>query len=159
MRNPTRWPRLKRLVRMQCVGSVGGLSKLAMSPQITSLPCGCPACAAGGGGGSPRPRAAPPGAAGGGCCPATVVARVIATSAVPDRTETVFKRVVIDSLVLRGQRCRRPVRHHLACALPVSEIRCGKSSGTECRCPFHRASPPTAERSPAPDRPPAPCPR
>src|SRR4029453_14198653 len=52
MRKPTRCPRLKRLLRMQWVGNVGGLSKLARSPQITSLPEGCPGCGGGGGGGA-----------------------------------------------------------------------------------------------------------
>src|SRR6185295_8463465 len=92
------------------VGSVGGLSKLARSPQMTSLPCPCPACVGGGGGGSPRPRAAPPSlpCAGGCCpCPATVVASAIATRSVPASTHQVFSRLLIGSLVLRGQRCHR----------------------------------------------------
>src|SRR4026207_353724 len=52
MRKPTRCPRLKRLLRMQCVGNVGGLSKLARSPQITSFPEGCPCCGGGGAAGA-----------------------------------------------------------------------------------------------------------
>src|SRR6266850_1844532 len=77
---------------MQCVGNVPGTSKLATSPQITSLPVGCPACGSGGGGGAPRPRPCPAGAAcpAAGACPAIVEATANVTTAT--RLETRKKR-------------------------------------------------------------------
>src|SRR5215510_12175290 len=148
MRKPTRCPRLKRLLRMQWVGTVGGLSKLARSPQITSLPAGCPDCAGGGDGGAASPRRPPPpcrwpSCAGGCCCPATLVARLAPTSNVAARAATPLRRTVIDSPVLHGPRCRRRRSdHHPGCVPLASEIRCGKSSSTECRSPSHPASQP-----------------
>src|SRR5262245_36341298 len=165
MRKPTRCPRLKRLLRTQWVGNVGGLSKLARSPQMTSLPEGCPCWGGGGGGGVASPRRPPPpcrwpSGAGGCCCPATLVARMTPTRNVAARSETPFRRIVIDSPVLHGPRCRRRHSDHRpGCEPPASEIRCDKSSSTECRSPSHRASQLTVEKNPARDSLPAPCPR
>src|SRR5919201_1905039 len=162
MRKPTRCPRLNRFIRTQWVGSVGGLSKLARSPQITSLPDGCPAWGGGGAGGvaSPRPRPPPwrwPSAPGC-CCPTTLVASVTPTSNVAARSATPFRRILIDSPVLHGLRSRRPHSgHHLVPGIRASENRCDKSSHIRCRSPFHRASPLTAEKNRAPDNPQGPC--
>src|SRR5882762_6579085 len=83
---------------MQCVGRLAGTSKLARSPQMTSLPIGCPAWTGGGAGGSPRPRACrwP----GGWSCPETMEPAAIITSAASDRADTHLSRIFMATAIL-----------------------------------------------------------